>query len=60
MHPDTRAEEDDTQAAKEAGSVDGVALVQLGLLRAGRGEGCGLPTEEGREEEGADDGDCVV
>lgn len=60
VHPDTRVEEDDAQAAKETGAVKGVALVQLGLLRAGGGEGCSFATQEGREEEGANDGDCVI
>jgi hypothetical protein len=34
VHPDTGAKQNDTEAAEEASSEDGVSLIQLGLLRA--------------------------
>lgn len=37
-----------------------VALVELGLLGAGGGEGGGFAAEEGREKKGADDSDGVI
>jgi hypothetical protein len=60
VHPEAGAEDDDSETAEEAGAVRGVALVELGLLGAGGGEGGGFAAEKFGEEEGADDGYGVV
>jgi hypothetical protein len=60
VHPDAGAKDDYAQAAEKAGAVDGIALVEFGLLGAGGGEGRGFATEELGEEEGSDDGDGVI
>lgn len=54
MHEDSRAENNDAEASEEAGTVDGVALVELGLLGTRGGEGGSFAAEEGGEEEGTD------